>query len=601
MKLQSDEVSSHRDGSVRFAVLSAQVPNMAANESRVINFYTGAKTAVTAPSLSASGWNMVVEAKVYDANNVATTYVADAQSKLQQQITQGSGRRLNGPVASEYTVVVPLKNASTGAEHPHLTARLHTRLYEGGARIRTDVVMENNWTFKAGPGNITYEMAIKQNGTTVYSQPKFTHYHHARWHKVVWAGAEPSANVRHHIPYFIDSKATWNYDVNLYNSSNRENVLAKEASSLASAKTAPMQAAFLQPYFPNTGGRDDIGPLPRWTVLYLLTQDKRAKASMLANADAGAGVPVHYRNENNDQPIDVASYPNLTLVSGTSSPAVPKGSGTTIWEPDTAHQASLAYIPYLVTGDAFYLDEVMFWASWNVASGNPDTGYRNGSSGLMRTQQIRGQAWGLRSIAEAAYALPDQHTLKSYFNNVLTNNMTWYGDTYKAGNTAVSSLGLIESLYDDGRTSPWQNDFVTIIFSWLSENQQPRASEMLNWNSKFTVGRFNAESAGFCTAKAPGYWWNDRDTGNNFIATWNALFARNYASQVGKSCTGMAIDEGAYPTCSNCYAANARAMLGAASNAGVANAKSAYTRWKTFTPALDQAFVADPTWAIIPR
>ncbi len=31
----------------------------------------------------------------------------------------------------------------------------------------------------------------------------------------------------------------------------------------------------------------------------------------------------------------------------------------------------MAYLPYLVTGDYFYLEELQFWASWNVFALEP--------------------------------------------------------------------------------------------------------------------------------------------------------------------------------------------------------------------------------------
>ena len=42
--LQMDEVSSHTDGSVRFAVLSTQLSNLQASQPRIVNFFKAAKS-----------------------------------------------------------------------------------------------------------------------------------------------------------------------------------------------------------------------------------------------------------------------------------------------------------------------------------------------------------------------------------------------------------------------------------------------------------------------------------------------------------------------------------------------------------------------------
>lgn len=601
--LQSDEISSHRDGSARFAVLSAQLNNVQPGQVRIINLYSGTKTTST-PNVPANpDWNLELEAQVFDANgNVTATLVALPQAQLKTQIGSHAGRRLAGTVASEYTVVTSFKDKSTGVEHPHLTARLHTRLVDGGGRIRTDVVMENTRTFTAGPGNITYALNIKRNGTTLHSQPKFTHYHHARWHKVVWSGAAPQPlnRVRHHMPYFMSTKATWNYNLNL---KVPESTLASQATLInqkrqEQAQLGPMANMLLTPYFPMTGGRAEIGPLPRWTAQYLISQDDRALEAMLVNADAAGSVPIHYRDEGSDQPLDLDRYPKVSLNYGTSNPVLPTiTNGATIWSPDTSHQASFAYVPYLVTGDAFYLDEIVFWAAWNIAKVNPD--YREQGAGLIYPEQVRGQAWSMRSIGEAKRVLPDAHPLKSYYSTRLTNNLDWYLQKYPNNPTpsTLSPLGAIQKPDERTLTAPWQNDFMGIVFAQLVDDAEPQALLTLQWFSKFNVDRYLKESEGFCMAKAPGYYWKIRDANDQLISTWKGLFEANYP---GITCSPtMAVD--GYPDASTGYAATSRAMLASAHNAGITNAAQAYSLWVAKTPKMDAAMAADPTWAIVPR
>jgi len=529
------------------------------------------------------------------------TWVFRPQEMLKQQIAlsnSGSStdlRRLHGSVATEFALTAPLSDSTTGAAHPHLTARLDARLFDGGKQIRTDVVLENNWTFKQNPRNITYELTIKQGGITVHHQPIFTHFHHARWHKVVWAGPEPRVQLRHHMDYFMASRAIWNYDRSLAVS---EATLAAEATNLINRKTAqshlgPMGNVFLQPSFGTAGGRPEIGPFPRWTALYLVTQDERARASMMANADAAAAVPIHYRDENTGQPINSINHHTLSVYRHQET--VPTSSDPTIWAPDTAHQASFTYVPYLLTGDRFYQDEMMFWASWNVIT--MPAGYRSFEKSLVNKHQVRGQAWALRSLFEAHATLSDRHPMKATYRTILENNLAYYRQTFVNG-TTVSPLGAIQ--HSTSHTAPWQNDFVGIVISLMAENKEPHASELGGWLSRFTVGRFMSDDKGFCAARAPGYYWTNIDASGAFFTTWAQLFAANYPMDIGKPCNLLAITEG-YPGNAGGYAANALALLGAAANAGFTDALSAYAKWKAMTPGVDNAFATDPTWAIKPR
>jgi hypothetical protein len=601
--LQTDEISSHRDGSARFAVLSAQLSNVQPGEARIINIFPGAKTNST-PSVTATpDWNLELEAQVYDANgNVTATLVAQPQSQLVTQIANNTGRRLAGAVATEYTVALPFKNKATGTPHPHLSARLHTRLMDGGQRIRTDVVMENTRTWTASPGNITYSFAVKRNGSTIYTQPKFTHNHHARWHKVLWTGtgAEPQARVRHNMPYFMASKAVWNYDLALTvpeATVSSQYTLLNQRRSEQSA-LGPMANLMLTTYFPTTGGRAEIGPYPRWTTMYLVSQDQRMRETMLAIADSSAAVPVHYRDDATQLPLDIERNPKVTVWLGPSDPVLPTVvNGTTIWTPDVSHQASFSYVPYLVTGDAFYLDELQFWASWNLASPNP--GYRGYGKGLMSPEQIRGRAWGIRAIGEAARATPDSHPHKSYFVSRLQNNLDWFAQTYVAGSTApgVTPMGMLPQPDWPDRTSPWQNDFVTIVFAQLAENNDPGAATFLNYITRFTVERFNKQSQGYCMAYAPAYDVFFLDANGQSINDWNQLFQKNWP---GTTCSPN-LEIMGYPFAADGYAAYSRGMLGATANAGITNAKTIYQTWKQMTSAMDSALADDPTWAIVPR
>jgi hypothetical protein len=597
--IQADDISSHRDGSARFAVLNARLTNLQPGERRIINLFPG--SANTAPqSLPRDPtWNLEVQAKVYTPQvtkirfgnrnghtagipfmagetiqillsgsqtetyaltigadqaggafetltkiaeafmakinasssvylaerpgnsyehlyirprdpamgafrvsiNYAglapivqsndSTYVAPetwafkAQDSLKAAIakaltnTADGDRRLHGPIASEFHLSAPLRSTVSGAAHPFLTAQLDVRLFENGNKIWTDVVLENNWTFKATPRNITYELTVQQNGQVVFRQPTFTHYHHARWHKNIWSQQPPMVFVRHQMRDFLDSRAVWNYDLGVV---VPESVLAAEAKQLASKLNAqsalgPMGNVFLQPDFGTTGGRAEIGPLPRWTALYLITQDQRAYSSMMANARAAGAVPIHFRNENTGLAVNTMENPNLSTYAYSST--LPISPDPTGWAPDTAHQGSFSYVPYLMTGDRFYLDELTFWATWNIFMMPSD--YRYKAQSLINRQQIRGQAWALRSIAEAYRMLPDTHPMKAYFATTLQNNLDWY-QTYYVAQKLGSPMGAIQ--YDAKSTPPWQNDFVATVLALLAENADPGASATLNWFSR---------------------------------------------------------------------------------------------------------------------
>jgi hypothetical protein len=99
--------------------------------------------------------------------------------------------------------------------------------------------------------------------------------------------------------------------------------------------------------------------------------------------------------------------------------------------PDSPHQPSLGYLAYLLLGERAHLDELHFWANWNLLESNPY--YRDFASGWLDWNQVRGQAWSLRTLGYAAWVTPDDHPLAAYFRDKLRRNLVRYGDELAGG------------------------------------------------------------------------------------------------------------------------------------------------------------------------
>jgi hypothetical protein len=523
--------------------------------------------------------------------------VADARPAL-EKATPPPDVWLKGPVATEFSVIVPLRDAESGQPHLQLAAMFNVRFFANGQNIRTDVVMENDWTFAPAPGNVSYDISIADRDRATYKARNVNLYQHARWHTVLWSGTSPEAAVRYDTSYFFKSRIVSNYDTTLQ---VPEAVLQREATRLAAADTSPMGPVFIAPYMPMTGGREDIAPLPRWTALYLVSQDPRARKAMMANADASGGIPIHYRDRSTGQPVSIDRHPGIALFlgkarAGDAIPAV--ANGDTPWTPDAAHQPSLAYVPYLVTGDRFYLDELMFWANWDM--GGIDPGYRDGAKGLIHSNQIRGQAWSMRNLGEAAMALPDGHPMKAYFAQKLRNNLQWYVDNYPRNHDRekASPLGWVERPDVPGNTAPWQDDFLALAAGHLAEAGYSLAEEFFRWQAQSTVGRWTHEAEGYCWTVAPGYYINVRTKSGHAISDWRTLFKENWPDL---SACPARFPEESYPESPAGSVAFAEAMLALSSDFRIPGAREALRRLRAETPGLIRAEAEDPSWAIVPR
>ncbi|MGJ7915184.1 hypothetical protein ACI48D_06850 [Massilia sp. LXY-6] len=616
--LQVDVKATHADGSVRHAVISAVVPSIAAAKLRTMSLVKGGSaptSSVTIDSLTRTGFSTSVHANIGGVD-----YYASADDLLK------SGKAttwLSGPVATEWQVSAPLQTAN-GTQHPHLSARFAIRWYPGANKARVDVVVENDWAYEPSPQNFTYDASVLVGGKSVYSKTGLTHLHHARWRKIFWFnGTEPTVNVKHNTGYLISTGALPNFDQSLV---IPETSISAFQARWTKASTDAMGSGLTTPYMPTTGGRDDIGLLPNWAATYLLSQDSRMKEMTLRTADLAGSFSSHYRDKQTGRPISLADYPYMTInghQGDTYNPATKKyeafpvcetGKCDTPYTHDASHQPALAYLPYLVTGDYFYLEELQFWGMWDAFETNP--GYRDNIKGIVSSEQVRGQAWSLRTLAEAAYITPDRDSLKQAFTDIINNNLDWYNNTYVA-NTAnpqyANKLGVVANgyslVYDDGASlAPWQDDFFTSAVGHAAELGFTKANGLLAWKARFSVGRMAAPSV--CWIDAAKYQMRVRDSATApFYDSMTETYAKNHdASFLAMPCGGteMATFFGlkvgemtGYAPEPTGYPSNMQPALAYSTNVSGADGKKAWSLFMARPVKPDYRMA--PQFAIVPR
>jgi hypothetical protein len=384
--------------------------------------------------------------------------------------------------------------------------------------------------------------------------------------------------------------------------------------------------------------------------------DNRAKNITLGTGDLAGSWPIHYRDKNTDRPVSLDDYPYMTLLGrpgDTINPATKKsesfpacgGDCSTApynYNPDANHQPSLAYLPYLVTGDYYYLEELLFWANWNMVETNP--GYRDFTKGLVKSHEVRGQAWSLRTLGQAAYITPDSHPMKKYFVERLNNNIDWYHTTYVTGNPnrlgvhdgtgkwAFSGIAYKTPSGPQTGLAPWMDDFFTWSVGYLVELGFTNARPLLVWKAKFPVGRMT--DPGYCwidgatyaltvrpNASAPlfktlseaylatmrkedgtplvnstGAKYIDQECGSQAQADWRTQYDKDM--KVGRN-RWAAGEMTGYATSADGFPANMQPALAVAASSGVPNARDAWNVFMERTPKPNYA--EQPQWAIVPR
>ncbi len=613
--IQVDRKTTHADGSLRHAVLTLDMPHLD----------EGGEETVT---LRRSDSEHAVGGKAIALSDLPANFDALVSLNLGGRHLTASARALlaaakpevwlSGPLVGEWWVHGPFKD-DKGVADPYLDARFGIRCYGKGRPLRIDVVVENDWTFVPHPQTMVYDAEIRANGKSIFARNDIVQPSHTRWRKVFWWDEPVSVYVRQNLDYLRAARVIPNYDPELRIS---EAALAKMYARFQGTDRDPMGSGLITGYMPMTGGRLDIAPLPQWQAMYLLSMDPRAYEMTLQNADLGASFRSHYRNEKTGRPVTVADDPNITWNSNLAGrsgeqehPNADDGQMGHSLIPDPAHEPALDFIPYLVTGDRFYLEELEFWSQWNEMGSAPV--YRGYGAGLLKWNQIRGQAWSLRTLAQAAYIAPDDDPLKSELLRQLKANISWYEQNFSS-NPSANKLGILDipgKLLENGFVMyPWPDDVFTWSVGYVQALGDVDAMPLLRWKARFSVGRMTAP--GFCWILAASFRLRIRDpeTGQiypsfdkiyqatlpdkikNHAANPNpACGSADMANALGLSQPGEMIQNARGP---DGYPAYMQPALAAAVDA---DAPGALAAWKLFqSRPVKPDYSKEPGWDIVP-
>lgn len=344
-------------------------------------------------------------------------------------INPSSDLWLAGPLAEENrTIVTPI--APDGTPHPFLRVYFDTRNFAGGGS-RVDVDVENDLN-ATGDTSVTYSVDILVNGQVAYHHDTITQYYMTRWHQVVDAGVTESQVTPDFTPFQQSGTLPTYLPVvqNLVDSPTGPNFDILQSANLSTAMAAG-------------GGRPEIAPYPDWAARYIVYKNPTEGQYVMANGDLAGSWPVHLR-EPDGTFITIDSHPFFAIYPNTNPDAtvdeVPLGDQTATGPllPDTAHTPSLAFIPYLVTGDRYYADEMTFWGVYGLDFALPYA--RQYNLGLVYPgREERTLAWQLRNMADPAAYLPQADPMRDYFASKAENNLNWADAYAESHNTPLGS------------------------------------------------------------------------------------------------------------------------------------------------------------------
>jgi hypothetical protein len=543
--VQLDVKTRWEDGSVRMAVLALARPELAARRSVEVALVAAPpdERPPIALAEAIAGRNCLVAISPAEGGGAANI---DLFAALRESLAgRAPSYWQRGALTTQARVTVPVGETS-------LRLVADVAAFPGGG-VAVELVFANDRAMELRGGRLNYNASVVLDGHLVVRET-VDHGQYQAWHRRLatqpWHGGqgrlrpnEPSLNIRHDVSRLVAAAAIPRFDLTLR---IPEEALQNFASAIASPGWgAPLASHGVQRFMPAAGGRSDIGITNQNAAAWLLSQDARAAAFALAWAETAGAVPWRHWYATRGTWLNPLFYPQLWVQSRgganpTGRPGDQRSTGLTQfydrgdWAAEAAHQPDLSFVPYLLTGERWILDNLNAQAAWNTVynwpSGPDQPGERWNTvtrqfNLVVRQVEVRAAAWALRQLENAAWAAPDGSVEQAHFRHFADANWQWLRAQIPEWTRLQGEVhGYIPNGIWGGRLPPWQQDYFASIAILAASRGNEVAMQILDWMKNFLIGRFEQAPAVFNprdgVASAPAI---GRVAANGWVPNWDAV------------------------------------------------------------------------------
>jgi len=297
------------------------------------------------------------------------------------------------------------------------------------------------------------------------------------------------------------------------------NDIISTGSSIGAQKyTNPMDKAGLL-FDSSTGERGEIGPISEAQAEWILNGDETALQTMMAQAEACATAPIHWRDEKTGAFIDFQKYPKASMNPFNGDPIIPMVPAPKMQDgkpdgrymhPETSHTPAVAYVPYILTDDPYYLEELQACGALAIGF-TAFTREQYRLPGLVTVGQTRAFAWSMRTLFQLGKTQPDSVPSwllsKTYWLKCIADNRSFM-QRYMDSPARVHSY--FRQFPDTGSIGPWQNCFISFILGWAIQMGYHEWTAAYAWHLPGVLAFADAKS-GWNRQYPTPYFWNALD------------------------------------------------------------------------------------------
>jgi hypothetical protein len=543
--VQCDVRNRWSDGSLKFAVLSGVSAINKVKQLQLAQGQAPAGQAIAESRITAILGTKDVTLSLGTLGQVSLRPLVGSGTTKSATVPGRVRTAIAGPIMSEFHYM----GIPSGGD-PHVRVWFYVRVYANDT-MEVETVVENGWLRIASPGQRQYVASLRVLDTDVQINggAPITHFHHTRWSRTDWIGADPRITQRLDGTYLRSTRLVPNFGY----PSPGERGFEKSTRVSTSINGTYADAMRPQPFAlgnlragMGTAGETvsgQIGLLPFWEALAITSGDSRAVNASIGNARNLGRYPVYIRDESTLAPPSRNAPGYEKLRTGDASIPWPSEPAP---EYARSHHPSWGYFPYLITGRWQFWEACASVATYNHFQSMPAQPWpiqgsngRGGAKGICTQvgSNTRQLAWQLRTLAQAACIAPDDNPIQSEFREQWSNNMDHYWGlqsgkyaNYEFGRRMENDLGLVLTAANPKGHAPlegylksatWMHHYVTcsLALAWDLEvnpdaSSQARHEKLRNHAYKAVIGMCGLGRT--ADDKPLGYSW--RRLPNNYMA-----------------------------------------------------------------------------------
>jgi hypothetical protein len=477
--------------------------------------------------------------------------------------------------------------------------------------------------------------------------------------RAYWGGtAVPRANVSHGLAYLSEARVIPNFDPSI---TPNATAIAAYATRLSTTARGLGASGDWTTAMSNTGGRQDIGIMPKWDVLALYSGAAHMHEYAEMQAEFAGWWNMHFREGNAAKTMAGSAgigrvlskmaggrptqcWFAVTPAAGDELTYETPQSGRDGWGADDAHTPGLYFVQYLTTGSYFWHERLLQLGAYSFFFVNPGASFNSIGNGrasadlVLNGVQVRSIGWQLRNRARAGWAAVDGSPEKTLFDKSMqdalaqraglfdvpgmmtanpirvawnANHAAWW--TGSVATPRPNAMGWGGNIIFAAEPNPtdgngwgavWQQNYNAVALAHAADLGYADAKLLADWYARPAIDIANSSQP----RHLGDYWVPCRKTDGTFYQSAEAIWATYPFDADGADPTDMPANPalgfpGAGAPGTTGATVERYGSQAAGAIASTQGASGAAAAWAVVRPWHEATSIynLDPRWAIIPR